>query len=595
MDETIITALCRQEPEGMVQLYQTYGDMLYYVIGGIVAEKAHKDACMQLVYAEISEDIESYRPELGAFSDWLVAVARKTAMAYGKDKNKAVPAVGEQSDIAAKKLQALLNEFTPKERPIFERAYYLCQPAAQIGAELCLTPKQVEKRLCFINKKIETLFINHEELETALSQMQTAKEFGKNSTPWNSSVTFIAWGLTLSILHLNFLGLQYLLPLIGAVFLCIGLYGLQKENRWFYGAWLIAVGQAGWQGVRLVQLTTPLTLGGADSLIWLGLQLGMLLCLHQAFQGLFRGVKQGKSPFIQMITWFVLVWICIVLSIGQLTLVALALCILYLKRCNGFFTLRQKLWPVGYYIKPKPIKASVKAMLCSCLAGGFVLACAFGWGTIYKALRPFPVMENTQSVTRQTLLTMGFPEELLFDLPDEQVEQLSNTVNLQIAHRPLSFYRTPTGSMWAQPEPYGNLVTIVAEQPEEEVYALVYFKQKKMPYFWQDGFELSAHGLLEPVDGRLLYSKEGQKMFSPIALQNAPDYYTAKGVITYPFGAQEQRGYLLFKIKNVGPQHWLDIRFEYIHPPLPFLFPKANSPQASTWWQGEQFCYVFTQ
>ena len=51
--------------------------------------------------------------------------------------------------------------------------------------------------------------------------------------PWRQALLLICWGIALTSITLNFLNLQYILPAVGAMLLCLGFRSLRRENGWF--------------------------------------------------------------------------------------------------------------------------------------------------------------------------------------------------------------------------------------------------------------------------------------------------------------------------------------------------------------------------
>ena len=49
-------------------------------------------------------------------------------------------------------------------------------------------------------------------------------------TPWRRALLLICWGIALTTITLNFLNLQYILPAVGSVLLCLGFRSLRRET-----------------------------------------------------------------------------------------------------------------------------------------------------------------------------------------------------------------------------------------------------------------------------------------------------------------------------------------------------------------------------
>ena len=100
--------------------------------------------------------------------------------------------------------------------------------------------------------------------------------------PWRQALLLICWGIALTSITLNFLNLQYILPAVGAMLLCLGFRSLRRENGWFRQCYVLSILLALYRGATDLLLATPLAadLSGGGSYL-LGL-LGGLLFLRQA-------------------------------------------------------------------------------------------------------------------------------------------------------------------------------------------------------------------------------------------------------------------------------------------------------------------------
>ena len=83
--------------------------------------------------------------------------------------------------------------------------------------------------------------MNELELSELMGELPPDDEMVKHITPWRAATDRIITGLGLTTITLNFLWLNYLLPLLGTVMLFLGFRSLRKENKWFFLCYVISI------------------------------------------------------------------------------------------------------------------------------------------------------------------------------------------------------------------------------------------------------------------------------------------------------------------------------------------------------------------
>ena len=76
-------------------------------------------------------------------------------------------------------------------------------------------------------------------------------------TPWRDAMSLLLFGQALVTFHLEFLYLQYLLPLLGSVLVYLGSRSLRSENKCFRLCWVLGGARLAWNIVYLVLNATP--------------------------------------------------------------------------------------------------------------------------------------------------------------------------------------------------------------------------------------------------------------------------------------------------------------------------------------------------
>ena len=91
-----------------------------------------------------------------------------------------------------------------------------------------------------------------------VSQLPPAPGEMDEFSPFSFAVFYLVAGLAMRTITLHFFGLQYILPMVGAVLLYLGFRSLRRENRWFGGAYVLSALLLVWQWASTVLLATPL-------------------------------------------------------------------------------------------------------------------------------------------------------------------------------------------------------------------------------------------------------------------------------------------------------------------------------------------------
>lgn len=286
--------------------------------------------------------------------------------------------------------------------------------------------------------------------------------------PWKRSMGFICWGLAFISITLNFLSLDLILPAVGTALLWLGLRPLRQENGGFRFAYLCATAYALLHMTTIVLLATPLDqfLTSLRNAAWhttsgsVSLHLVLLACLLQflltlAVGGLWQGLKGvfvrvGQSPrtaaagglvvFEALLLPMALIGLEGWLLVGPVLLVWLLLIF-------NLRTISASLDEVGYALSPAPVRLSA--------------APAFGlWlGVPLLAILLLPLLFSRLPVNSQTevrvpggdlplreeLLELGFPEDILSRLTDDEVSRFDGAYGLTVKGYPLSSGDFPDG------------------------------------------------------------------------------------------------------------------------------------------------------
>lgn len=162
--------------------------------------------------------------------------------------------------------------------------------------------------------------------------------------PWRQALLLICWGIALTSITLNFLNLQYILPAVGAMLLCLGFRSLRRENGWFRQCYVLSILLALYRGATDLLLATPLAAdlsGGWSYLLgllgWL-VSLWLLFALWRALKAVFLRAElpaKTRAAGEMVICYFLLFLLALVNASGWLLL--LPVLILWICLLTGLF------------------------------------------------------------------------------------------------------------------------------------------------------------------------------------------------------------------------------------------------------------------
>ena len=251
-------------------------------------------------------------------------------------------------------------------------------------------------------------------------------------TPWRRAMNRILFGMALCAVTLNFWCLNYILPAIGTVLLLLGFRTLRQENRWLGGCFAITVIRAAYFFATLILNTTILqsavftpAVTTALTAVNAVLLLGLYFCF---WRGLLAVQKKAGLPAraggaLALIVWHTLVCILAAVQYGG-WVVPIAMLIGYGFILRSLCRLSGALDEAGYAIVPKPVRVTDRCLvlvIAAVLGIGCTLGYLFG-GSYRMDWQPVDASTQAQTeATRQQLLDLGFPEDVLNDLTPEDI------------------------------------------------------------------------------------------------------------------------------------------------------------------------------
>ncbi len=237
-------------------------------------------------------------------------------------------------------------------------------------------------------------------------------------------------GLALSTITLNFLALNYILPMLGVVLLLLGTRRLRGENGWFMSCFVISAVRCVLVAAQCIIAATVyhstfMASGAADIAVCVLVVLvfALIICLRR---GILATQKRARlephaGGAAALIIWYAAVCVLALMKAEGIILVAgLIICFILILR--SLARLARGLDEASYAVTPSPVRVSDKALcivIFSLLAAGIV--CGYAFFAKYP-MQWQPEAEPQSSELRQALLAAGYPESALRELSDEDVE-----------------------------------------------------------------------------------------------------------------------------------------------------------------------------
>ena len=473
----------------------------------------------------------------------------------------------------------------------------------------------------------ERAHMSDEELEKMLRSelpgLPPPDEIVSDVTPWRRASDRVFAGLALTMLTLNFLGLNYILPAIGMVLMLLGLRTLRRENGWFKACFVLTV-------VRAVQffavciLNTALYMQAVNDgavgtvLTWLSAAMGLAgaVCLWQALSAVRRkaGLEGGAKAGGAVVAWYVFVLILAAVKYEGI-IIAAAMIISYILIIRGLVKLSRELEQTGYAIEPSPARVSDKTLVIAVALTLIVgVICGYTFGTSYK-MDWQSVSEASQEQTeiKSHLLELGFPQDVLDDLSSEDIAKLESAE--QVVSEPPEDI-----SVRGDNAPAVTHAAVRLSEGERERWIVIHhfcwdgsrsFNGTECIQLWPtyrdvpEGWSSVCVSDDDSAFGRVLYTKDGTDYAAPFWYLGAESYvrdtmFWGKkqtsdifAAFSGPRHAERLRGYVAYETLCSDPSYIFSSWMNYFHQQTLLQYPVMSAMECckngSAWTSGGAF------
>ena len=451
-----------------------------------------------------------------------------------------------------------------------------------------------------------------EMIEQGLGEIVPGEGVVEEVNPWREPIGRIAAGMALTGITLNFLYLQYLLPTLGAALQYLGFRTLRRSGPAFRIAWGLSLVELVWHAVWLMLSASPWRLEGVTAyalgLAGMAVQIARLLLLRAGLRDVCRRaeVEPKGDPLRAAVIWQVLIAVLAFSPLAQSWLAAIPMIIAFVLIIQSLERVGGSLGGAGYCFVDAPVRVSSGVMKWGYLLGCFALVLLTSAVVNHPRLDAQPVPAQGEAETRQALAALGLPENVLADLSDEHVRALEGALHVDVQQEMMSFYSSTTTEIQKADADADRLCAyiIYIELPGSRMAVLNYFDWQQGGAYWGDavmlGWQDTYEYLTGQIGGALLYEKNGQAYTAPIPRLNngvvtTTDWFSGiqsypriTGTVSYPFGAQNQRGYVLYILQlrdlNVVGITRGNTWITYRHRLQPFSLPYQTPAELTSGW-----------
>lgn len=435
-------------------------------------------------------------------------------------------------------------------------------------------------------------------------------DIARRVTPWRRAMVEIVLGLLLTTITFGRGFLYYVLTFAGVLLLLGGFRTLRRVNAGF--AWCFRLTLLNTACVVIprvldaaLPIYVPSFLDGAG-LAWLGTAIRLL-----TFIAMWRALCQVKAAAGQkpeapaakwLIAWYIL---AIVLALADTHgAMAVLMIVLYAVLLWLLWRMIKGIEEAGYEMRPAPVRMTNLA-LAAIITAVTLLGIAIGLTFFDKyPMHWQPQEDSGEAQLRAELAELGFPEDVLADLTDEEVRSFEGAEYVLVSGSEDQL----TGG-WVNGTDFEKLrMTHVSVRLPGEggVWrTVVHFNWLDGAHFYGTeafqawlgehyiGLGFAARG---PYSGRVLYDADGGTMVSEYysltcggetveSIFGSSNIYMLTGQFSFPSRGENQRGYLIYTQCLTEPADGnTDILAQphYMKVLRPFVYPAADIMSADS-------------
>ena len=395
-------------------------------------------------------------------------------------------------------------------------------------------------------------------LATALSELPPSEETVRDVTPWRTAMDQIILGLCLTCFTLNGWYLQYILPAVGSLLIYFGFRTLRQSNCWFRRAWYISTCKVILLYISMVLDATPFA--DAIPIGWMvpsiAMTFALFLCFHLGLTQAAREVDQTpqRRPALWATVWYaVLVLMALFVPdirwLGVIPSLVAFVCII-----RSMLYVKEELENWGYAVRAAPVKIGCgwfsALYLASLLLAVLLTAAASNHIAMPSCEQAFDSSET--AAIQVKLQGLGFPEDLLDRLPDEELLRLEDAYYCSV-HRDGG--EAETGSKRGVKAIRFDTVYVQTAPHTIRVYEFFNFQEDTLRsnFRTMTMLEPTRSAQVSDITGGLTWTMNGTAYRSqlPISRQAYESMFfgsstLSSAIFSYPFFSEDRAGYMAY-------------------------------------------------
>lgn len=458
-------------------------------------------------------------------------------------------------------------------------------------------------------------FENDAELSQLVGAIPPTDEITRSVSPWRNATRKLLSGFALTAVVPQIFPLNLIFPVAGSILLFLGFRSLRKENKSFFFGYILSCIILGFECIsvflnssvlkHIFQSSAPVSAMAMASLV--------LIFLTAASISLgFSGVKKkleytgsGFSTFALVGIMALIIFLALINFTGVFaTFVLMAYALVFV----ALGKLSKELDEIGYSIEIASNKVSDKSVVAICLSV-FVAVSLTGYVFFSRYPMEWTPQAKTESVQieeiKSNLLSLGFPEDVLSDLTDEDILKCENasfvTVNRDLQAfnngRKVSETRGNTTYIhteYDEEEMLFTSITVLVDKEKNEWKVFHHFKWViDKGYFGAEGISLEPysgkHGTPDKPSGQVLYDMDGITYTSPFLNEGEQTYKSTSvfnngqtmnmyfAEFSYPLEGQAKRGYVTYNITFYDDVLAVNSILCYAHNKTPLQYPVKSA------------------
>ena len=423
-------------------------------------------------------------------------------------------------------------------------------------------------------------------IEQALSEAPP-EEVVRDVTPWRHTMSQVLWGLGLTGITVQFLGLNYILPAIGCLLLC-GFRTLRRENGYFRACFVIAALQTAVTYAVLCINTTVYAYSDTIQAVYsaltvpnIVLQMAQPLLLWAGIRAVQAraGLEKHAGSAMALFAWRALiVWGALAGASNLGWIAGIFMLVMYGLIIYSLARLSSELDEAGYAVRAAASRVSNRTVVMAILAVCAVLAVC-GYAFLNKYPMDWEPAEDgrgpgVEDVVGQ-LTELGFPADVLADMSDSDILACEGAQEVIV--------QRDGGVDW------NNLYVchVLVRLPDDDWQLVQHFAWRESPGFYGTeaiqlwpAWHLDAGWAQESgVTGQVLYDRDGETYVSDYHSVSEEYHNGLVGVylsFAFPNSGENQRGYITYRTKNVDERWLFDSWFNYARKESLLIYPNME-------------------